>query len=433
MAPHRGPGTFVQVGATRDGLDPYLAEARRRGMPAVLVETASYLGLRRRLGRQMFDIEIPVADPADPGQVQQATKERAPDVVLLLGGFERYNASAHAAALGLGIPLVRDTQHRPFMPVDKLGQRHLLAERAPEIAQPGYVAFELDRTADAMALVERKRLRYPLVVKPSDGGGGLGVFLVDGPRSLAAALERLGAMTNYGGGAFARIVVEEYIEGTEYSIQAVAFRGAATLLTACEKLIVRERSASDGLAGFRETAHIAQPGALAPDRFWRLAQRCVDAMSYTRGPFHIDFIESSSRAYFVEMGFRLSGIGVAGLVERSAGVRWAELVFAIHLDDRLPDLPVRRGVAVGQATLASDAEIAFFHECGQRGDDVEIVSFPAAPAVGSDDGDALLASDRMRHGGFKGRVFLTAGDPAAVRQRFRAGIHTRLELGACVD
>jgi hypothetical protein len=59
--------------------------------------------------------------------------------------------------------------------------------------------------------------------------------------------------------------------------------------------------------------------------------------------------------------------------------------------------------------------------------------FPVAPPCGADDGDALLVSDRMRHGGFKGRVFFTAGDPAAVRQRWKAGIHTRLEHGACAD
>ena len=39
---------FVQLGATRDGLDPYLHAARARGMQAVLIETPDYIALRQQ-------------------------------------------------------------------------------------------------------------------------------------------------------------------------------------------------------------------------------------------------------------------------------------------------------------------------------------------------------------------------------------------------
>lgn len=429
---------FVQVGATRDGLDPYLHEARRRSMTTILVETPAYLRLRRGMGRQPFDIEIGLDDPSSPDEVCRALGDRAPHVKLLLGGFERYNACAHASAHALGITLARDARHHPFLPPDKAVQRVLLSERAPAVAQPDHVTLSLDRIAELAAMIELKQLRYPLVVKPSDGGGGLGVFLVDGPTSLAAALAQLRAMTNYGGGAFACVIAEEFIEGTEFSIQGVAFQGAATVLTTCEKLIVRERTrATSGISGFREAAHIAQPGSSAPDEFRVLAQRCIEAMNYTHGPFHVDFIRNRRGNYFVEMGFRLSGGGIVGLVERTTGLRWADLVFDIHLEHRPPAPALRSDVAVGLATLANDAELAFFRELRTHGDAIELQQFSTtgkiAP-VGDDDGDdAQLASDRRRHVGFKGRVFLEARDPAVIRQRLENGIHTRLENGTCVD
>jgi biotin carboxylase len=399
----------------------------------VLVETPAYLQLRRELGRQPFDLEIGVDDPNSPADVCRALGKHAANVRLLLGGFERYNACAHAAAHALGVTLVRDPRHRPFLPLDKSAQRALLTEREPAVLQPGYVSLPLDRVADLGRMIELRRLRYPLVVKPSDGGGGLGVFLVDGPADLAAALERIGATSNYGGGAFASIVAEEFIEGTEYSIQGIAYQGEATILTVCEKLIVRERPrTASGLAGFREAAHIAQPGTAAPEALHALTQRCITAMDYTTGPFHIDLIRSSGGDYFVEMGFRLSGTGVVGLVERTTGLRWAELVFDVHLDQHRPAAAPRRDIAVGIATLATDAELEFFHALRARGDAIEIMQFPTASAAPAGD-QAQLASDRTRHGGFKDRVVVEAADPAFVRQQLTNGIRTRLENGACVD
>jgi len=439
MSRFRDPDIFLQIGATRDGLDPYLREARRRSMTAVLIETPAYLRLRRRLDRQPFDLELGIDDPGCPEAVRAALTDRADRVRLVLGGFERYNACAHAAALALGIPLARDARRRPFLPLDKAAQRAVLAECAPEVAQPGHITIALDQVRgqghDLAAMIELAQLRYPLVVKPSDGGSGLGVVLVDAPPALAAAIGQLCAMTNSGDGAFSRVVVEELIEGTELSIQAVAFDGAATILTVCDKLIVREHTtAGGGLSGFREAAHIARPGTAADAPLRALAQRCIDAMGYSNGPFHIDAIRNARGLYFVEMGFRLSCGGIVGLVERTTGTRWGELVFAIHLDHRgpapVPGLPAPDR-AVGLVTLTTDAELMFFRELVAGDDKIEVrLISGSTPDDAGDDADPELASDRLRHGGCKARVFLEANDPATIRRRFKQGLHARLAPGA---
>jgi ATP-grasp domain len=431
----RNPGIFVQIGATRDGLDPYLREARERSMQAILIETPAYLRLRRQLGRQPFDLELGIEDPSNSSDVGRALAEHAAGVTLVLAGFERYVASAFAAARALGITLARDAKHRAFLPPDKAAQRALLSERAPEVLQPGNVSVPLARSGELAQMVELTRLPYPLVVKPSDGGGGLGVFLVDGPADLQTAVERLRAIQNYGGGAFSRIVAEQYVQGVEFSVQAVAFRGQAILLTVCEKLIVREWSRQRaGITGFREAAHIALPGVAAPASIATLAQRCVEAMGYDTGPFHIDIIRDARGDHFVEMGFRLSGGGIVGLVERTAGVRWGALVFELHVDGRAPTLPSPAETAVGLVTVANDAEMEFFRNKKAGGDALELYEFAAArPLAGEGLDDRMLASDRLRHGGMKGRVFFQARDSAEIRRCFRTGIHARLEHGACAD
>jgi hypothetical protein len=62
--------TFVQLGATRDGIDAYRAAAHRRGMQTVLVESPAYLEYRASLpGRVVFDKHLAVPCPGNPGQV----------------------------------------------------------------------------------------------------------------------------------------------------------------------------------------------------------------------------------------------------------------------------------------------------------------------------------------------------------------------------
>ncbi|WP_437854384.1 ATP-grasp domain-containing protein [Sorangium sp. So ce363] len=420
---------FVQVGATRDGLDPYLGVARKRSLSAVLVETPAYLRWRRQLGRSAFDVEIAVERPADPEAVRAALEALRPRIALMLPGFERYTASTYAAAELLGVPPQDARAERRFTPLDKSGQRAALDARAPGVLQPRYRTLPVRPSAGGQAL---DHLGLPLVIKPADGGGGLGVFVVDEPAQRDDAIAQIRAMTNYDGGAFSQIVLEEYVQGTEHSIQAVAHGGRAVVLTTCEKIILRERSRDAGrLVGFREVAHIASHGAQAPQAFQELAQRCIDATGYRSGPFHVDLIENARGVHFVEMGFRLSGGGIVALVRRVTDMDWAELSVASHLDGREPALtrpPQGEGAVIGQATLASEDELRAAEQLLSRGVRAEILRF-AAPASDPDDAgdDASLASDRLRHTGFVGRVVLYARHRDEARANLRHCIAARLE------
>ncbi|WP_437757466.1 ATP-grasp domain-containing protein [Sorangium sp. So ce1389] len=428
MNSHTG-SVFVQVGATRDGLDPYLNVARKRSLSAVLVETPAYLRWRRQLGRSAFDVEIAVEHPADPEEVRAALEPLRPRIALMLPGFERYTASTYAAAELLGVPPQDSRADVRFAPLDKSGQRAALDNRAPGVLQPRYLTLPVGPEGGGQPL---EHLGLPLVIKPSDGGGGLGVFIVEEPAQRDHAIAQIRAMTNYDGGAFSQIVLEEYVRGTEHSIQAVAHRGRAFVLTTCEKIILRERSRDPNrLVGFREVAHIASHGALAPQAFQDLAQRCLDATGYRSGPFHIDLIENARGVHFVEMGFRLSGAGIVALVRRVTDMDWAELSVASHLDGREPALtrpPQGEGAIVGQATLASEDELRAAEQLRARGVRVEVQRF-AAPAggAGGADEDPSLTSDLLRHTGFVGRVVLHARHPDEARANLRHCIATRLE------
>jgi hypothetical protein len=423
--------TFVQVGATRDGLDPYLRCARKRGMTAVLVETAAYLKWRRMLGRQPFDVEIATDQPADAADVVATLERHHITPSFMLTGFERYAGCGFAVARKFGVAPWPAVGYG-FAPVDKYGQRAALARNVPDLAQPGYARRSPYRLKDTAL----STLRFPQVVKPTDGGGGLGVFYVEDEHERDVALCRLRSTTNYDGGAFADVLVEEHVDGVEYSLQGIVYDGAPLLLSMCEKITALEPVHGEPrLRGFREIGHIGLPGSSVPARTRAFAAACVSAVGYREGPFHVDFIDDGERIVFIEMGFRLSGGGLVALVERVTGVDWAELVFATHLGERAPELPSPSSpssapsTVVGQVTLVDEQELAIADTLRRQRSavDVQRARLPVGE-VSAEDGPRLV-SDRSRHSGL-GRV-IAGGPLAQVRDDLRGCVAGRLGVRAC--
>lgn len=400
--------TFIQLGATRDGLDPYLSAAHARGMEAILIETSDYLQWRKALGRREFDRAIAVEHPANAAEIINAIAQHTQRPTLLLAGFERYITSAYAVARHLDILPCRPGD--AFLPLNKAEQRKVLTQKQVPVYQPDYIVLQ-DFTCFHPELL---KFSYPYVIKPIDGGGGLGVFLVTNALEREEALATLQTLTNYDGGAFQGVIIEQYVSGTEYSVQGVVKNGQVHCLTICRKSIgIEETVNSYAVHGFRELGHIASDGEFANPELKQCAQNCIDAFGYQNGPFHVDLVQSSQGLAFLEMGFRLSGGGLVRLVERVSGDNWGEEVFRLHLQETpVPRSPRHRAV-VGQLSVRSSDEIEAAQSLQQEGYTVEIERFSAPKAVPT---APSLASDLLRHTSFMGRVIVSAPTLEEVQQ-----------------
>lgn len=392
---------FVQLGATRDGLDSYLHVARRRGMEAILIETPEYIRLRRELGRQEFDRTLAVDYPADAREVVTAIESLPEKPVLLLAGFERYIYSAYQAARVLRVLPYQEGDY--FFPPNKVEQRKAVAHSAYQIVQP-----DQWRLIDEHSLAQPQLMdtRYPLVLKPIDGGGGLGVFFVSNFLLLSTAFDEVRQITNYDGGAFQGLLIEEYLPGAEYSVQGVVYDGECTVLTYCKKNVLIEAiPGKQSLYGFREVGYVATRGDTLDSSLSSFVTACTRTFGYRRGPFHIDFVQSHQGFAFLEMGFRLSGFGLVQLVQQVSGHDWAEESFFAHLDGSYPHVERKaKPFFVGQLTLASQKEIDVAHSLQTRGYPVEVQMF-GHTAVRT--ASSRLNADLSRHTGSVGRVILS--------------------------
>jgi biotin carboxylase len=393
--------TFVQLGATRDGLDPYLPIARSRGMQTVLIETPDYIQFRQYLGRQTFDQTIAVEHPANTLAVVEAISRLAETPILIVPGFERYIYSAYAVSSRMHILPSSPKNH--FVPPHKGEQRQAISRKPSSIHQPGYLL--LSDTSPSNQHITG--VSYPLVLKPLDGGGGLGVFLVANPHELAQALTQIQTLTNYDGGAFSGLLVEEYVSGLEYSVQGVARNGVAQILALCKKSIITENATSDQTyLGFRETSHIAIAGDSVDNQLRQFVQDCVDTFEYKNGPFHIDIVQAAEGYYFLEMGFRLSGGGIARLVELVSGYNWAEEAFTAYLGlpSETPHMLNKKPLCAGNLATFSHEEITLARRLQEEGHamTIQLLSPPPANIPPS------LTADIVRNTAFLARITASA-------------------------
>jgi biotin carboxylase len=112
---------------------------------------------------------------------------------------------------------------------DKARMRRVFREHG--VPQPEFM--ELSRGDSARRALER--LSFPLVVKPVDNMGARGVRRIDTEEELAAAFASAVGFSRSG-----RAIVEEYVSGPEYSLDALVWRGEPTLCGIADRHIFFE-------------------------------------------------------------------------------------------------------------------------------------------------------------------------------------------------
>lgn len=402
---------FLQIGATRDGQNPYCAVAKRDGYFTVLAEMGDFVDYQSLSLTLPFDLIIRLDRPDNPWEVMQAWLHAGllAHPLVVLAGFEAYNASAGR----LREMLARPDAPAAFIPPDKYAQRMALKKAWPRFPQPEFRFF-----ASPLCILEASQaLIYPCVVKPVDGGGGLGIWRIDHPDQLRSVVQQLRQTTNYGGRGFSGFIVESALTGEEFSLQGVVHQGVPQALTCCQKVIEQHRD-SEGGVSFYESGHVAMAATDLPASFSSLMTFCCDTFGYRQGAFHIDFIVVNGVPHFLEMGFRLSGMGVATLVQAVTGINWAEVTFRLEAGGSLPRLASAPSAAVGQLRLRQPAQLQAAErwiDDHQQGALLPALRLPALQVSPC----SSLSADLTRHAGILATFSLTASTREMIMTTFQ--------------
>ncbi|MEU4982747.1 ATP-grasp domain-containing protein [Streptomyces sp. NPDC021969] len=151
----------------------------------------------------------------------------------------------------------------------------------------------------------------PVLVKPRDGSGSEGILVVRGATDLAAARGRAARQPE-------GLLVEEFLDGPEFSVESFTAHGRHHVLAVTEKFT------GDNAV---EVGHVV-PARTDSGRLAAAARRFLDAVGLTEGPAHTEIILTPRGPRVVESHNRPGGDGIIDLVRRVRGVDVRDLLAA---------------------------------------------------------------------------------------------------------
>lgn len=270
-------------------------------------------------------IGIPFADQffcvstIDIEGVAKAAEEFRPDGIMTLA-TDMPMRSIAVACERLGLPGI--SYETAIKSTDK-GEM-IKAFEANGVEHPWY--FILSAPGDLQNVIEQ--ITFPCISKPTDNSGSRGVVLVHDENELKAALAYSAE-----NGRSGSVIVEEYLQGKEVSVEIIVLDGIAHILNVTDKI-------TTGVPHFVEMGH-TQPSRIGErdlEEIRDLACRAVKAVGIENGPAHVEIMLTPNGPKMIELGARMGGDCITThLIPLSTGIDMIEATIRIACGEK-PDI-----------------------------------------------------------------------------------------------
>lgn len=176
-----------------------------------------------------------------------------------------------------------------------------------------------------------KQFDVPFIVKPADSSGSRGIFEVKDIHNDDLIIEAYDYCHPFS--KVGDVVVEEYMEGPEVSVETLTVNGECHVIQITDKL-------TTGAPHYVEMGH-SQPTMLSneiAEQISKVAKAANKAIGIKNGPSHTEIIVTKDGPKIVELGARLGGDNITThLVPLSTGVNMVECCIKIALGE-IPDI-----------------------------------------------------------------------------------------------
>ncbi len=300
--------------------------ARRMGIATVAVfSDADRDALHVRLADEARRIGPPPARESylDGEAIIAAAKASGAEAVHPGYGFLSENEDFAAACGRAGLVFIGPSPAAIAAMGDKAAAKRLM-EKAGVPLVPGYHGEAQD---EAKLAREAERIGYPVLIKPSAGGGGKGMRVVSSSKHFPEALEgaKREAQAAFGDG---RVLIERYLERPRH-IEVQVFGDSHGNV-----LHLFERDCSVQRRHQKVLEEAPAPGFERRSEIGATAVAAARAIRYT-GAGTVEFIaERDGRFYFMEMNTRLQV--EHPVTEMITGLDLVELQLRVAAGERLP-------------------------------------------------------------------------------------------------
>ncbi|MCY1708689.1 ATP-grasp domain-containing protein [Pannonibacter sp. SL95] len=196
--------------------------------------------------------------------------------------------------------------------------KHKMRQRFAAASVPSAKSLLARTKKDMHAAAEE--IGYPVVVKPRDMSGSLGVQLIDNQAELELSYQMILKIVGEEGLARKGVLIEEYLSGPEVSVECAVVDGKVEIVGMTHKAL--------GFAPFfEELGHVVSPNNCVSEAAEISAVVCSAhaALGICTGVTHAELRLTEAGARMIEIALRLGGDRIPQLVHISTGVDLALL------------------------------------------------------------------------------------------------------------
>jgi len=174
-------------------------------------------------------------------------------------------------------------------------------------------------------------LTYPLIIKPKDATSSQGVFKINHFKEIGKYIEISCSFSKT-----QEVIIEEFLDGPEFSVEAITFQGKTTIVQFTEKFIT----------SFPRTVEIGhlQPASLnskQKSQIDAVVKGAIKAIGIDNSASHTEIKLTPDGPKSIEIGARLGGDFIASyLTLASTGVNMDKAAIQVALGEK-PDLENR--------------------------------------------------------------------------------------------
>ena len=296
--------------------EPLIQKAKSMG-----IETHVFAWAANDVGEKSADFFYPISI-VEKEQILEKCREIGIDGICSIAS-DLAVIAVNYVAYHMG--LVGNSLHSTVISTNKKDMRDALCKNGDSC--PKYLQVSsVDET-------DNLELQYPLIVKPTDRSGSRGVQLVYNRDELRKAIA-----CSLDAGFEKKVLLEEYVEGTEYSVECLSYKKK-------HELIAVTRKYTSGNNMFIERGHL-EPGCKDIGMLEKIRNtvfHALDSLEIENGPSHSEIrINENGDIKFIEIGARMGGdcIG-SSLVELSTGIDFVKATIDIALGNE-PDIGLRK-------------------------------------------------------------------------------------------
>ncbi len=314
---------------------PAIVEAKKLGLYVIAVDMNP-----NAEGFSYADKKV-VVSTTDTEKVLEEAKKNKIDGIITIASDRPMTTVAKVAK---ELDLIGIDEKTAINATNKSKMRDAL--KAYGVPIPMYFSVE-DYDQYIKAIDNLRNKKYKCIVKPADNSGSRGIRLVENYDidQLKKIYDYCKKNSNSG-----KLVVEEYMQGPEVSVETISRNGTCNVIQITDKL-------TTGAPYFVEMGH-NQPSQLPIDIIEKIKKVAIDAnkaVGIENGPSHTEIKVTKDGPKIVELGARLGGDNITThLVPYSTGINMVEASIKIALGE---DVDITKKINMASAARYKKCDI----------------------------------------------------------------------------